>query len=56
MRFFLLLPFLGLSVFSKDLPVANVGSFASALKQAQPGDSLVLAAGEWKDAPLVFTS
>ena len=55
MRYFLLLLFIGLSAFSKDLPVANASSFASALKQVQPGDSLVLAAGEWPDAQLVFT-
>lgn len=55
MRYFFLLPFLGLSAFSKDLPIANTGSFVSILKQARPGDSLILAAGEWRDAHLVFT-
>lgn len=40
--------------FAKDLPVANAEAFADAVKAAKPGDTLVLAEGEWKDAQLRF--
>lgn len=46
-----LLPVLALA---KDIPVANLDAFADAVKAAQPGDSLVLAEGEWKDVQLRF--
>lgn len=40
--------------FAKDIPVANLEAYADAVKAAQPGDALVLAEGEWKDAQLRF--
>ncbi len=53
----LLLPLLLPSLLlAKDLPVANAEAFTAALKQAQPGDNLVLADGEWKDAALRFVA
>ena len=38
--------------FARDIPVADAAQFATAAKAVQPGDTLVLAAGEWKDARL----
>jgi poly(beta-D-mannuronate) lyase len=49
----LLLPAL---VLAKDIPVANADAFGAAVKQAKPGDTLVLAEGEWKDAVLKFVA
>jgi poly(beta-D-mannuronate) lyase len=45
---------LTLSVAAKDFPIADVAALKSAMRSAQPGDSLVLRAGEWRDAKLVF--
>jgi poly(beta-D-mannuronate) lyase len=55
MRPILLLPVLALSAFSKELPVADASAFQATAKQAQPGDTLVLASGDWSDTQLVFT-
>ena len=37
-----------------EIPVATPEAFAAAVRQAQPGQTLVLAAGEWRDADLLF--
>jgi poly(beta-D-mannuronate) lyase len=41
---------------AKDIPVANASAFASACATAQPGDTLLLSPGEWRDAVLVFNA
>lgn len=41
-----------LPLHARDIPVADAPQFAAAAKAVQPGDTLVLAAGEWKDATL----
>lgn len=42
--------------FAKDFPVADATAFKEAIKKAQPGDAVVLAEGEWKDAVLKFVA
>ncbi|MBN8628181.1 MAG: hypothetical protein J0M17_22100, partial [Planctomycetes bacterium] len=39
---------------AKETLVRNVPEFDAAVKTAGPGDTIVLAAGEWRDADLVF--
>ncbi len=39
---------------AKEWPVADVPAFDAAVKAAQPGDAIVLADGEWRDAQLRF--
>ena len=45
----------GVPAVAKELPVADVAALKAAVKVAQPGDTLLLAAGTWHDAKLVFT-
>jgi poly(beta-D-mannuronate) lyase len=40
---------------AKDVPIDDVAALKTALSAAQPGDNLILRAGEWRDANLVFT-
>ncbi len=51
----LLFPAFAVSLMAKDIPVADARAFPEALAAAQPGDCLILAEGEWRDASLVFT-
>lgn len=52
----LILALLPVLTFAKDVQVADAAAFKEAIKNAQPGDSLVLAEGEWKDAVLKFVA
>jgi poly(beta-D-mannuronate) lyase len=54
MRSLFLLPFLALPAFSKELPIADAAALTAAMGQVQPGDQLILAAGEWRDVELKF--
>ncbi len=51
---------LGLAVlapaFAKSIAVNRPADFGAACAQAQPGDSLVLQSGDWKDAVLTFAA
>jgi poly(beta-D-mannuronate) lyase len=38
-----------------DLLVANQAQYKAAVKKAQPGDTIILADGEWRDFQIVFT-
>jgi poly(beta-D-mannuronate) lyase len=40
---------------ARDIPVKNAAELGSALAAAEPGDVLVMAKGEWKDAALEIT-
>lgn len=40
---------------ARDIVVADPAAFHAAVKAAKPGDAIVLADGEWRDAELVFT-
>jgi len=40
---------------ARDVKVADQLQFKAAVKAAQPGDSIVLADGEWRDFQIVFT-
>ena len=40
---------------ARDIPVSGAAAFPAALKSAKPGDTLVLAKGDWKDAALEIT-
>lgn len=55
MRPLLLLLALAAPLVAREIPIADPAALAKALKSAQPGDELVLADGEWRDAKLVFT-
>lgn len=52
----LILALLPVLAFTKDIPVADAAAFKEAIKSAVPGDALVLAEGEWKDAALKFVA
>lgn len=52
----LLLPFLSAPLSAADVPVADPAALAAAVAQAQPGDRLLLAEGEWRDAKIVFST
>lgn len=41
--------------FARDLLVADQAQYRAAVKKAQPGDTIVLADGEWRDFQIVFT-
>jgi poly(beta-D-mannuronate) lyase len=41
-------------VSAKEVPVADAKAFAEAVKQAKPGDTFVLSAGEWPDVQMRF--
>jgi len=56
MKLSLSLLLLPAALLAKDIPVANAEAFGAAVKQAKPGDTLVLAEGEWKDAVLKFVA
>ncbi|RZK87446.1 MAG: alginate lyase, partial [Hymenobacter sp.] len=45
----------GLTASATNIRVADVAGFQVAVPRLQPGDTLVLAAGPWVDAPLVFS-
>ncbi len=49
---FLLLLLIAVGACAKDIPVADADAFSRAAKEAQPGDTLLLASGEWRDAKL----
>ncbi|MCC7495383.1 MAG: polysaccharide lyase 6 family protein [Fimbriimonadaceae bacterium] len=51
-----LLPLLCLGCSAAEHPVADAAAFRAAAKAVQPGDALVLAAGEWRDADLLITA
>ena len=51
---FSLLCLLPVFAFARDIPVPDMEAFADAVKTAQPGDSLVLSEGEWKDVQMRF--
>ena len=38
----------------KEVPVTDLESLDEAFRQAQPGDTIVMADGDWKDAGIVF--
>lgn len=40
---------------ARDLLVADQAQFNAAVKKAQPGDTIILADGEWRDFQIVFT-
>lgn len=40
--------------FGREIPVEAPAAFAAACAEARPGDTLMLKAGEWRDAALVF--
>lgn len=40
---------------ARDLLVADQAQYAAAVKKAQPGDTIILANGEWRDFQIVFT-
>ncbi|HZG32104.1 MAG TPA: polysaccharide lyase 6 family protein, partial [Sphingopyxis sp.] len=40
---------------ARDIRVADPVQFKAAVKAAKPGDTIILADGEWRDAQLVFT-
>lgn len=39
---------------AKDLPVNDVATLETTLKSVQPGDTIILRDGEWRDAKLLF--
>ncbi len=43
------------SAFARDLLVTDQAQYKAAVKKAQPGDSIILADGEWRDFQIVFT-
>jgi len=40
---------------ARDIPVSGAAAFPAAIRSAEPGDTLVLAKGDWKDAALEIT-
>lgn len=40
---------------ARDIAVADHAQFTAAVKAAKPGDSIILADGEWRDFQIVFT-
>jgi len=40
---------------ARDLLVADQAQYKAAVKKAQPGDTIILANGEWRDFQIVFT-
>ena len=42
-------------VLARDLLVADQAQYKAAVKKAQPGDTIILADGEWRDFQIVFT-
>lgn len=40
---------------ARDLLVADQAQYKAAVKKAQPGDTIILADGEWRDFQIVFT-
>lgn len=52
----LVLALLPVLAFGKDIPVADAAAFKDAIKNAVPGDALLLAEGEWKDSVLKFVA
>ncbi|HCN27996.1 MAG TPA: hypothetical protein DIT64_04275 [Verrucomicrobiales bacterium] len=50
MRLLPCLPLFFSTIHSAEVAVANVDELNAALRQARPGDTLVLAEGEWRDA------
>lgn len=46
--------FLASFVSAKELPVADAKALAEAIKQAKPGDMIVMSAGEWADVQIRF--
>jgi poly(beta-D-mannuronate) lyase len=50
----LVIAFCSSSAAAKETLVRNVPEFDAAVKAAKPGDTIVLADGEWRDADLVF--
>ena len=52
----LVLALLPVLAFGKDIPVADAAAFKEAIKNAAPGDQLLLAEGEWKDSVLKFVA
>ena len=43
------------SGFARDIAVADQAQFKQAVKAARPGDSIILADGEWRDFQILFT-
>ncbi|MFT4092832.1 MAG: polysaccharide lyase 6 family protein [Niabella sp.] len=56
MKFFLWIVFAGFMVqlYARSIPVANISELNKALKICKPGDTLLLADKEWKDAQIIF--
>lgn len=52
----LLLPFLTTPLSARDVPVADPAALRAAVAAARPGDRLLLAEGEWRDASIVFSA
>lgn len=40
---------------ARDMLVSDQAQYKAAVKKAQPGDAIILADGEWRDFPIVFT-
>ncbi len=40
---------------ARDMIVADQGQYKAAVKKVQPGDTIILANGEWRDFQIVFT-
>ncbi|MBE1529086.1 poly(beta-D-mannuronate) lyase [Sphingopyxis sp. OAS728] len=40
---------------ARDMLVSDQAQYKVAVKKAQPGDTIILADGEWRDFPIVFT-
>src|SRR3546814_11710127 len=40
---------------ARDLLVADQAQYKTAVNKAQPGDTIILADGEWRDFQIVFT-
>ncbi len=51
-RFILMVLLLPWMVAAAELPVANAAALEQALKEARPGDTILLAEGEWRDVVL----
>ncbi|TDU69387.1 poly(beta-D-mannuronate) lyase [Prosthecobacter fusiformis] len=54
MRLFASLLFLPLLLNARDIPVSDEEGLAKAIKEAQPGDNIILREGEWKDVLVKF--
>lgn len=56
MRHFIALSLLSFAIHAKDIPVADASALKASIQSAQPGDTLILSAGEWRDVEIEFVA